>query len=335
MVKDFSSLRKEVSINNSGKIFKESKISILRECDYFIFNTPLDGDAPKQFIKAYFYTRDSEVRRKQPNTWIRYIAKTAEKWYPHESIVEFMINRIGQELGVLMNEVKLIKANGQIRFLSQYFLKGDEKLVHGAEICGEHLGDVEMAAQIAKDKPTARELFTFEFIEEAIRAVYPQHCERLLLGLIKMITFDCLAGNNDRHFYNWGVIDNIKKGMECPRFAPLYDSARGLLWNYDDENIIKSADQMFKGGKKIDNYIDTAEPRISIIAHKEINHFDLIAFLKKDKKNEMLINEMASIQNEERVIKMLKREFFPFFIKKRTYLVEYILRKRFEKTRRL
>jgi len=52
-----------------------------------------------------------------------------------------------------------------------------------------------------------------------------------------MIVFDGLTGNNDRHFYNWGVIDSKKKTSKLPNFAPLYDSARGLLWNVDDQKI--------------------------------------------------------------------------------------------------
>lgn len=34
-----------------------------------------------------------------------------------------MINLIGQDLGLLMNDVALLKVNGQIRFLSSFFLK--------------------------------------------------------------------------------------------------------------------------------------------------------------------------------------------------------------------
>lgn len=328
-------LRKEISINSSGKLYHESKIQLLKQKNYWVINTPLDGDAPKQFIKAYFFTPNSSVRKILPNTWTSFIAKTAEKWYPHESVIEFMINRIGQEMGLHMNDVRLVKANGQIRFLSQYFLKNNEKLVHGAEICGEHLGDAEMAAEIANHKPTARELFTFEFITEAIQSIYPDYAALLLQEIVKMLTFDCIVGNNDRHFYNWGVIDSIKKKQENPKFAPLYDSARGLMWNFSDENIVLTLRDMKKGGKKIDNYISQAKPRISIDKNKTATHFELIEFLKKDKKFAQIIDSLSSDFLESKVIKMLKREFFPFFIKERSELVLYLLKMRFQKTRDL
>ena len=127
-------LRIEKSENSSGSLLELKQISILKEEDYYVETIGLDGDAPKQFIKAYFFEPDSGIKRRNLNTWAPFIAKSAEKWYPHESVIEYMINRIGIELGLNMNEVKLVRANGHIRFLSRYFLKSNEVLVHGAEI---------------------------------------------------------------------------------------------------------------------------------------------------------------------------------------------------------
>ena len=326
-------LRIEKSINCSGELNNESTIQLLKEKEYIVKNYKLDGDAPKQFIKAYFYEEDGMVRKASPSSWIPYIAKTAEKWYPHESVVEFMINRIGQVLGLRMNDIELVKANGQIRFLSRYFLRKNEKLIHGAEICGEHLGDMVLAKEIAEHKPTARELFTFEFIKDSIRSVFPQSFELLIIELVKMIAFDALAGNNDRHFYNWGVIGTKKKTSKLPVFAPIYDSARGLLWNYSDENIKK----IFKhGSKKIVSYIEDACPRISIENNKQANHFQLIDFVKRySQEYKDIVNDLAKDKNEEKVIEMFKTEFSPYFIKERSELIIEILRLRFKKVREI
>ncbi len=231
--------RRETSIHHSGDLLTGKTIAVLKEDDYLVKNYRLDEDAPKQFIKAYFHTEDSLVRKSSSSSWLSYIAKTADKWYPHESVIEYMINRAGQVMGVDMNQIRLVRAGGQIRFLSRFFLKDQEKLIHGAEICGEHLGDMLLAQEIAQNKQTSRELFTFQFITDALRSVFPDHFETLLPKLVKMIVFDELVGNNDRHFYNWGVIDSTKKTGKPPCFAPLYNSARGLLWNYSDENIEK------------------------------------------------------------------------------------------------
>jgi hypothetical protein len=327
-------LRKENSKSVSGKILRESSIYYLHEDEYIVKHFELDGDAPKQFIKAYFYEENSTVRKAKPKSWHSYIAKTAEKWYPHESIIEFMINRIGIVLGVNMNEVKIVKANGQIRFLSKYFLKANEKLIHGAEICGEHLGDMLLAVQIANHKNSARELFTFEFIRDAIRNVFPISFENILLELVKMACFDSLTGNNDRHFYNWGVIDTIKKTSKPPIFAPLYDSARGLLWNVSDANCKHFLSEHLAGRKKVVSYIEEASPRISIENNTQANHFELIDFLKRYNKDyEKVVMELVSLENQIKVLEMLKKEFYPFFIQERCRLITIIIETRFKRIR--
>lgn len=276
-------LRIEKSENCSGKIFNLSKIKILKSENFYVSDVQLDGDAPKQFIYAYQYSKQSKVKRLNKKTWIPYIAKTAEKWYPHESIVEYMINRVGQILGLNMNQVDLVIANKQIRFLSRYFLDSkNEKLVHGAEICGEYLGDMIEAQRIANDKGEAREMFTFEFIKDAIRKVFPNDFENLMLEFVKMLVFDAIVGNNDRHFYNWGVIQNVRNTNKSINFAPLYDSARGLLWNFSEENIQKYLDiHTNKSGSKIEKYIDGSRPRVSIEDNKTANHFELVDFVKR------------------------------------------------------
>lgn len=327
------SLRKEVSQNNSGRL-NIGNIPTLKEDNYYVVNIGLDGDAPKQFIKAYFYEEESGVRKRNRKSWIPFIAKSAEKWYPHESVIEYMINRIGIELGLRMNEVKLVIANGQIRFLSRYFRKDNEVLVHGAEICGEYIDDLDMALEIANNKKTSRQLFTFEFITNAIKHVFPDCCDDLLCDLVRMITFDAIVGNNDRHFYNWAILKPVKKTAQSPIFAPIYDSARGLLWNESESNIVKHYRHNWQGGKKLINYIDEAKPRISIEKDADVNHFGLISFVKGlDKRYETIVIDLISEQKEQLVLKMLRSNIFHHFSKERCELTVQILRSRFEKLR--
>jgi len=329
-------LRKENSLNCSGELAHENSIPLLKEEEYIIRDIKLDGDAPKQFIKAYFFERDSIVRKSSTASWRRYIAKTAEKWYPHESITEFMINRIGQVLDLHMNEIKLVRANGQIRFLSQYFLGTTDKLIHGSEICGEYLDDMPLAEEIANNKTTSRELFTFEFIKDAVRSVFPGCFEEIIADLVKMITFDALVGNNDRHFYNWGVIDTTKKTTKLPTFAPVYDSARGLLWNYSDENLKHLLKLHKEGSKRLLKYITDASPRISIETNTTANHFELIDFIKRYNKDyQNTVNELASTTNEDKVLQLLKEEFYPFFISERAALITEVIKTRFRTIRDL
>jgi hypothetical protein len=325
-------LRVEQSQNCSGVIFNEQRIPWLKETHYLVEDYDLDGDAPKQFIRVYRYIRDGSVRKNKPKTWIPYIAKTGAKWYPHESVIEYLINRIGQVLGIEMNEVKLYRINDQIRFLSQYFLEQNETLIHGAEICGDYLEDRAFAEEIANDKTTARELFTFEFIEEAILDVFPTHGQDLLRKLVYILTFDAIVGNNDRHFYNWAVIRSLSKPGPPPRIAPVYDSSRGLFWNFDEEKISsflrQTADPSFK---KYFKYLEDACPRISIESDKAINHFKLISYLSSyNSVYENIVRSISSDQNEKKVIQLLDKEFKFLFSEDRYELTKMLLRKRFE-----
>jgi len=326
-------LRIERSENCSGTILNENEILSIKEKHYYVEPIPLDGDAPKQFIKLYHYHEDSGVKKVNFNTWDSYIAKAAEKWYPHESVIEYMINRIGQVLGLNMNQIALFKINTQIRFLSKYFLSKNEILIHGAEICGSYLNDNALAKEIADNQKESRELFTFEFLTKAIKHSFPDNYNELLNDLVRLITFDAIAGNNDRHFYNWGVITNTKKDKQTPKLAPIYDSARGLFWNESDDNI-KTIKNNLKSNNRFETYLKNACPRISIEGNSKINHFGLIDYLKNNNEHyKFIIEDIASIENEKLVYNMLNKEFERFFIKERNELILLLLKDRFKKVR--
>ncbi|HEY5325438.1 MAG TPA: HipA domain-containing protein [Mucilaginibacter sp.] len=326
-------LRIEVSENCSGIILNEDDILSVKEKHYYVIPVTLDGDAPKEFIKLYHYCEDSGVKKVNTNTWDSYIAKAAEKWYPHESVVEYMINRIGQVLDLRMNETALFKINTQIRFLSKYFLKKNEILIHGAEICGSYLNDNAFAELIANNLKESRALFTFEFLTNAIKYTFPDNYNEILNDLVRLITFDALTGNNDRHFYNWGIITNTKKDKQVPKFAPIYDSARGLFWNESDDNI-KIIKKNLKSNNKFETYLKNACPRISVEGNSKINHFGLIDYLKNNNEHyKLIIEEIASVENEKNVYNMLNKEFLRFFISERNELILLLLKERFKKVR--
>lgn len=338
MKRDFSKrLRKEESENISGILLSISKIPILKEKNYCIIPFNLDGDAPKRFIKAYFYEYGGNVYKSKFKTWHAYIAKSAQKWYPNESVIEYLLNRIGIEIGLHMNNVILCRINGQIRFLSKYFLNLEqEKLIHGAEICGEYLQDEVFAEQIANDKISARQLFTIQFIIEAINSVFENCCEEIIKELVKMVVFDAIVGNNDRHFYNWGVIKSVRNDGSKPSFSPVYDTARGLLWNWNDDRVVKQLKILESGGKQVSRYIANACPRISVEGKPDINHFELVSFIWSNyPQHRGTIQDLITFENEKNVLDLYNKEFKQYFIDERNQLVSYILRERFNILRKI
>jgi hypothetical protein len=328
-------LRQEASINHSGRLLDLQSIPILKELDYYVINRRLDGDAPKELIKLYRYEPGGNIRRDRPKTWTPYIAKSAQKWYPHESVLEYFINRAGQVLGLPMNEVALYRINNQIRFLSKFFLSPNEILIHGAEICGDYLGDRAFAAEIANDKQEARELLTFSFVKEAMHTVFPKYATTLINDLVRVLVFDALLGNNDRHFYNWGVIRPVRKGGGPPRLAPIYDSARGMYWNHPETTVVKLTGLLEQPGwTKYDKYLNGASPRFSLESDKEVNHFDFISHLcQLESPYLSYTRELSSDEMETKVTNLLHTEFSHLFSPERIYLMAKIIHDRFLRVR--
>ena len=332
-----SKLRREYSKQYAGTV-NTHLITHLKNCNYFVINIPLDGDAPKQYIKAYFYYKNCP-RKKKYNSWDGYYAKFGGKSYPHESITEFGINKVGEALGLKMNETRLVNANNQIRFLSKDFIeRGKKKLIHGVEILHEYFEDKDFIDEINKDRKSRRELLTFDVVENAIRHVHPRQSEELLTELVKLITFDAIVGNNDRHFYNWGVIgDVINASDRSVEFAPIYDTARGLLWN-KMESQVKQIYRQYKNGSfdQMNAFLVKSKPRFSFEGNPKSNHFEFIEHLaQRSTTYKKVITTLIGTEVENCVLLKLKDTIFRYFSEERNYLIAEILKLRFQKLRKI
>ena len=261
--------------NYSGVNLKLSEhVPRLKKGTWKVLDFSVGGDAPKNFIALYEYSRDSSVRKANSDTWPRYIAKVGHKWYPLESINEYLFNRIGEVLGLKMAHSRLVIAGNQLRFLSKYFLNRNESLEHGAQIFAGYVSNEEWVENVEKDG-LARKFFTFQFAETAIEHMFPTEAQEILQEFVKMLIFDALTGNNDRHFYNWGVVKHIERKKK-PIFAPVYDSARGLFWNDSEPKLLKWKETPKQLDDRIIKYAEGSKPKIGWEGLDDLNHFDLI-----------------------------------------------------------
>jgi hypothetical protein len=268
-------LEKVAAINYSGHEVRSQKlIKPLRNGYYRIIPQAIPGDAPKEFIAVYEYGSCSRLRI---GTWPRFIAKVGHKWYPNESITEQLLTRLGQLLGLRMADSKLLYVKEQVRFLSRYFLKKDESLVHGAQIFSGYLEDSEFVEQVEADRES-RAVFTIEFVIESIESQFPDDSKEILYDFVRMLCFDAIVGNNDRHFYNWGVIVN-SRGLKRPVFSPIYDTARALFWNYSEHRLIQKTDTDDGRNRFIEDYVQSSTPKIGIDNKESVNHYQLIGHL--------------------------------------------------------
>jgi len=144
-IENFSSLRLK-----SGVV----GIPIVKNCNYEVVEgITITGDAPKKFIRVYDRSEKPKYFKKNKKKWPLYIAKTGQKWYPLESITEYLLNQLGEVFGLNMAKSSIRIIGGQLRFLSRYFLKNkSEELIHGAEMFAGYVGDLAFIEEVEVEK---------------------------------------------------------------------------------------------------------------------------------------------------------------------------------------
>jgi len=322
-------LKKEKVEKYSGvNINLHKHISSLRKGYWEELKITVDGDAPKNFIYVYSFERNSAIRRNNHKSWPKYIAKVGHKWYPLESINEFLFNRIGEVLNLNMASSRLMMAKNQLRFLSKYFLNRNESLEHGAQIFSGYIEDEEWVEGIERDG-LARKFFTFQFAGQAISHTFPHESESLMLDLVKMLIFDSILGNNDRHYYNWGIIKHIEN-KKSPIFAPIFDSARGLFWNDSEQKLMSWLDSPNEVDNIIKRYAEGSKPKIGWDGVNDLNHFDLILkIFNLETRYKQICNELLNQENLDKVLHLLRTEFSKFYSVGRLSLIEKCITYRF------
>jgi len=308
-------------------------IKVLKKHRYIVDPINISGEAPKEKINIWETER---CRVNNTKTWIPYICKVGHKRYPSESITEHLIARIGKEWGFNMANSKLYYIEEQIRFCSEVFLRKNEELIHGADILATYLEEKDSKIIETIDKKGwSQELLTFQIVKEAIEVAFSKQANSIIKGLVKMLLFDAVMGNNDRHFFNWGVVRNIKDKGE-PYYAPIYDTARGLFWNWTDKKIEELFENRNQLDREIVKYIKSAKPKIGWANQDKLNHFDLVANLIMT--NECLFEEARNIltnENLAKIEKLLKIEFNGLIFDKRKEIILYYLENRFKEFNKL
>ncbi|MEN9302062.1 MAG: hypothetical protein RL264_491 [Bacteroidota bacterium] len=266
--------------NFSGFEPKDGAVRAIKQDQYCYVNLgTIIGDAPKCMVALYDFEKDGKIRKSNPKTWRRYIAKSASKWYPNESITEHLLNELGRTLGLDVANSCIRRINRQIWFLSEYFIKEEQQLVHGADFYALHLnGDIDLVHAIQDDnKIDDQHYFNVQMVQDVFVKYFPNDHFVLFESFIKMLIFDGLVGNNDRHSYNWGVIQSVKVN-EPVRFAPIYDTARGLYWNSSEKEVSHILSLTDKNGNnpRIQKYVLTSRPKIGWDGEGTLSHIELL-----------------------------------------------------------
>jgi hypothetical protein len=317
-------------VNKSGVKLTSKHLDVIKSHSIIALEGTVGGDAPKDLIRLYNY---GEGRKSNPKTWKKYIAKIGHKWYPNESITEHYLTVVGKCFGINIANSKVIIAEDYVRYLSEHFHNEEQTLNHGANILSRFINEDnnEWIDELDKNKALKKEINIVDVLN-SIKKIFPDEHSEIFNSFFHMLLFDALTGNNDRHYYNWGIISHIKNEHK-PYFSPVYDTARGLLWNQSDEKVISLQKELSNpDNKKVENYVLNSVPKISVPNNSKCNHFELIEFLKE---NEYFKNKHKSVWTnrkflDEAIVK-LNSEFEHLFIKERREVIQYILDLRFKK----
>jgi hypothetical protein len=202
---------------------------------------------------------------RDPNTGHCYIAKLGRRNNDLEVMTEYAIYLIGRSLGIPVAEARLGRYKGQLRFMSRYFLDRDkaEELVHGMQLFSDLYGQATISG-VLKNTQREQAMFNVQAVSAAFGAHYYELSGRveadLFRGFVGMLTHDALIGVMDRHHENWGVIVRREVEGQPPRFAPLYDSARGLFCNEKEATLVRYWGA--KGDEHLGRYVALARPLV-------------------------------------------------------------------------
>lgn len=157
-----------------------------------------------------------------------------------------------------------------------------------------------------------------------IKKILDELDKQLFKDFIKILIFDALIGEQDRHEENWGIekVDNTYK------LSPLYDNGCNLLREFKDE---KFANQFYNHEKDFFKYIK----RSKTIIYKEDNktkykHFELIEYLNKiyhdDVQSELINLNKLTDKKIENIVYKIPDELLTK--KHKEYIIMYLKERR-------
>lgn len=214
----------------------------------------------------------------EPETNITYFLKfpliRPNRDYTPENWSEVIAYEVGAMLGFNVLRYDIAEYNGKVGCISKSMTEHDkEDLIEGHSILTRH----DSTYNPEEKSDYAR--YTFDFV---LRSLKFFDAEFFIDDFVKMLVFDAIIGNSDRHQSNWGII-RYQEEIGWHTFdtkmkaAPIYDSGCCLGREFGEEQI----KQFLSEQGKFDKYIrkGTSELRVSE-TEKKPTHESLLTHIK-------------------------------------------------------
>jgi len=154
----------------------------------------------------------------------RYLFKHSSRRYPDQFWAEVVAYYIGCLLGVEVPPAypAINSTTGQCGALIEWFYEDDQALlVMGGDFMQKMIPDFDRKRGRQHNFYTVRVLFRGLQQAGFVTADWSNMWERMLL-------FDALCGNTDRHQDNWGILFDRMDGSKRACLSPAYDNGTGL-----------------------------------------------------------------------------------------------------------
>lgn len=231
-----------------------------------------------------------------------------ENYECSEACSEKMAYEIAKVLGYKCAKIELGKDTENNIGVLNYLFSDREKSPH-----------TDIVTYLNKEGNERSEYYTVSNIKKALDEID----NSLFQGFIRIMVFDALIGEQDRHEENWGITE--KNGKYS--ISPLYDNGDSLLREFKNKDMLKK----FQNGERdFDAYISRSKTLIyKEDKKKRYKHFELIDFLNKnyhemvkteiDNLNKLTDNDIDLIVNRipSELLTNCQKEYIICYLRKR------------------
>lgn len=198
--------------------------------------------------KAVYFSPDDVGDLPLRPKW-RYLFKKSRSWAPWQFWMEVMAYRIGEVMGVpvppahvgLINRENLAQAT--YGALIEWFYGENEWYVDGARFIAMLIPGYDHKTGRQHNLQTILGVLsvTNDPDSEASR-------DRLVHHWAKVLTFDSVIGNVDRHPVNWGIVFSLQHMKEDPlkaRPSPAFDNGTSMSYEQREDHFEKFDDEQY------------------------------------------------------------------------------------------
>lgn len=269
----------------------------------------------KIYIEKKDFIVDEEIRNLTGTRTkkMAFIIKTKEKailkYNKYLNCTELASEKIAYEianvLGFNCARIELAKdINGIPAILNFYFLKKDN--IHND------------ALYYLRKLGNSRE--EYHTLDNVLKLLKNQN-GNMVYDFLKIMVFDSLIGEQDRHEENWGITKGLDNTI---KLSPIYDNGCSLL-----RDQFANLDELLNNSEKMNNYINRSKSLIYDETGKRYKHFDLVSKLLNIYPQQMreIISTLKNLKNTdiEEIVTAIPENYLPekhkkciiIFIKKR------------------